>query len=43
MDLRKLNYALLHDPFPTTFKDEVLENIGSQETYSFIDGFSRYH
>jgi hypothetical protein len=27
-DLRKLNVACLHDPFPTPFTDEVLENVG---------------
>jgi hypothetical protein len=37
VDLRKLNDACLHDPFPTPFTYEVLENIGGQETYSFID------
>ena len=26
--LRKLNDACIHDPFPTTFIDEVLENVG---------------
>jgi hypothetical protein len=39
VDLRKLNDACLHDPFPTPFIDEVLENVGGQEAYSFIDGF----
>jgi hypothetical protein len=43
VDLRKLNDACLHDPFPTPFTDEVLENIGGHKTYSFTDGFSRYH
>ena len=28
VDLRKLNDAFLHDPFPTPFIDEVLENVG---------------
>jgi hypothetical protein len=28
VDLRKLNDACLHDPFPTPFTNEVLENIG---------------
>jgi hypothetical protein len=37
MDLRKLNDACLHDPFPTPFTDEVLENVGGQEIYSFTD------
>ena len=43
VDLRKLNDACLHDPLPTPFTDEVLENVGGQEAYSFIDGFSGYH
>ena len=43
VDLRKLNDACLHDPFPTPFTDEVLENVGVQEMYSFIDGFFGYH
>jgi len=43
VDLRKLNDAFVHDPFPTLFTDEVLENFGGQEAYSFMDGFSRYH
>ena len=43
IDLRKLNYSFVHDPFPTPFIDEVLENFGGQEAYSFTDGFSRYH
>ena len=42
-DLRKLNDAYLHDPFPTPFTDEVLENVGGHEAYSFTNGFSRYH
>lgn len=28
VDPRKLNDACLHDPFPTPFTDEVLENVG---------------
>jgi hypothetical protein len=43
VDLRKLNDACVHDPFPTPFTDEVLENVGGQEAYSFTDGFSGYH
>jgi hypothetical protein len=31
--LRKLNYDFLHDPFPTHFTDEVMENVGCQEAY----------
>jgi hypothetical protein len=33
----------LHDPFPTPFTDEVLENVGGHEAYSFTDRFSGYH
>jgi hypothetical protein len=43
VDLGRLNDACLHDPFPTPFTDEVLDNVGGQEVYSFIDGFSVYH
>ena len=43
VDLRKLNDACLHDPFPTPFTDEVLESVGGKEMYSFSDGFSGYH
>ena len=28
VNLRKLNDASLHDPFPTPFTDEVLDNVG---------------
>jgi len=43
VDLRKLNDACVHNPFPTPFTDEVLENVGEQEAYSFMDEFSGYH
>ena len=43
VDLRKLNDASMHDPFPTPFTDEVLDNVGGQEVYSFTDGFSGNH
>jgi hypothetical protein len=43
VDLRKLNDACLHDPFPTPFTDELLENVGGHEAYSFTDGFLGYH
>jgi hypothetical protein len=38
-----LNDDCFHDPFPTPFRDEVLENVGGQEDYSFTYGFSGYH
>jgi hypothetical protein len=43
VDLRKLNDVCLHDHFPTTFTNEVLDNVGGQEVYSFTDGFLGYH
>jgi hypothetical protein len=43
VDLSKLNDACFHDPFPTTLTDKVLDNVGGQEVYSFIDGFLGYH
>jgi hypothetical protein len=43
VDLRKLNDACFHDPFPTPFTDKVLDNVGGQEVYSFTDGFLGYH
>ena len=43
VDLRKLNDTYVHDPFLTSFTNEVLDNVGSQEAYSFTDGFSGYH
>jgi hypothetical protein len=33
VDLRKLNDAFVHDPFPTPFTDEVLKNVGDHESY----------
>ena len=43
VDLKKLNDVCVHDPFPTPFTDEVLDNVGGQEAYSFTDGFFGYH
>ena len=43
VDLRKLNDASMHDPFLAPFTDEVLDNVGGQEVYSFTDGFLGYH
>jgi hypothetical protein len=37
-----LNDACLHDQFPIPFTDEVLDNVGGNEVYSFTDGFSGY-
>ena len=42
-NMRNINDTFLHDPFPTPFTDEVLENVRGQEAYTFTDGFSGYH
>ena len=42
VDLRKLNDACLHNAFPVAFTNEVLDNVGGQETYSFIARFLGY-
>jgi hypothetical protein len=39
LDLQKLNDSFLHESFSTPFIDEVLENVGRHEAYSFTDGF----
>lgn len=41
VDLRSLNAACVHDPFSTPFTDEVLENVGGCEAYTY--GFLGYH
>jgi hypothetical protein len=38
-----MNIACVHDPFPTPFSDEVLDQVVRNKAYSFTDGFSRYH
>jgi hypothetical protein len=43
VDYRSLNSTCVHDPFPTPFVDEVLEQVAGKEAYSFTDGFSGYH
>jgi hypothetical protein len=43
VDLRKFNDSCLHDPFPTPFTDEVLDNVGGQEVYYFTYDFLGYH
>jgi len=43
VDLHNLNDACVHDPFPTPFANEILENVGGREVFYFMDGFSSYH
>ena len=42
VDYRILNSSCVHDPFPTPFIDEELEQVEGKEAYSFTDGFSGY-
>ena len=42
VDLRKLNDAYVHESFPNLFFDEILDNVGGKEYYSFTDGYSGY-
>jgi hypothetical protein len=43
VDYISLNSSYVHDPFPTPFSDEVLDQVVGNEAYSFTDGFSSYH
>jgi hypothetical protein len=40
---QSLNVACVHDPFPTPFSDEVLDQVVGNQAYSFTDGFFEYH
>ncbi len=43
VDFRKLNKATKKNRYPLSFFDEVLNIVIGYETYSFLDGYSRYH
>jgi hypothetical protein len=43
VDFRKLNKATKNYPYPFPFPNEVLKIIIGYESYSFLDGYSRYH
>jgi hypothetical protein len=43
IDFRKLNATTKKDPYPLPFIDEVLNTITWYKTYSFLDGYSKYH
>lgn len=38
-----LNNSYVHDPFPTSFSDEVLDIVGGNVAYYFTDSFLGYH
>jgi hypothetical protein len=39
VDYMSLNSTCVHDPFPTPFSDEVLDQVAGNKAYSFTDGF----
>ena len=43
VDFYWLNNITLTDPFPTTFYDEIMNEVVDHECYSFTDGLSRYN
>jgi hypothetical protein len=43
VDYISLNSPCVHDPSPTPFTDEVLEQVMGKESYSFTDRFWGYH
>ncbi len=43
INFRNLNATTKKDPYPLLFIVEVLNTIARYETYSFLDGYSRYH
>jgi hypothetical protein len=42
VDFKKLNKAT-KKIYPLPFFDEVLNNVGGYEAYSFLDGYVGYH
>jgi hypothetical protein len=43
MDFHDLNKACPKDNFPTPFIDQILDECGRSEVFSFMDGFSGYN
>jgi hypothetical protein len=43
IDFKKLNVATKKDPYPLHFIDKVLSTVARYETYSLLNGYSRYH
>jgi hypothetical protein len=43
VDFWKLNVAMKKDPYPLPFIDEVFNIIVGHKTYSFLNGFFKYH
>ena len=43
IDYKKLNAAIISDPFPLPFTDELLDVVANHKMYSFLVGFSGYN
>jgi len=43
IDFKKLSVATKKDPYPLPFTNEVMNSVIGYETYSFLDGYSKYH
>ena len=43
IDFRNLNHAYPKDNFRTPFIDQILDECGGSEVFSFMDRFSRYN
>jgi len=43
INFKKLNATTKKDPYPLPFTDGMLNTITWYETYSFLNGYSRYH
>ncbi len=43
IDFKKLSVATKKDPYPLPITNEVMNSVIGYETYSFLDGYSRYH
>jgi hypothetical protein len=43
IDFRKLNATTKKGPYPLPFTYEVLNTVAGYETFSFLNGYSRYH
>jgi hypothetical protein len=43
MDFKKSNKVTKKNPYPLPFSNEVLNIVAWYETYSILNGYSRYH
>ncbi|MCO5565132.1 hypothetical protein L7F22_018803 [Adiantum nelumboides] len=43
VNLKRVNAATIRDNYPLPIIDHVIERVAGRESYSFLDGFSRYN